>query len=520
MSRTARFLGGLGFGYLHLVAVTLVGLWLTPFLLRHIGQHDLGLWLIITQIVSFLGLLDLGVVTLLPRETAYVAGTRPAGERPQLAPLLARVWRIVLLQVPVVVLAAIVAWRWVPTDWTTGRAPLLLVIVAFVSLFPARVFNALLQGVQDLAFVGRVQLLTWAVSTVITVGLVLAGVGLYAVVLGWVFAQAASAAASALRARRLVPEAFRWTRLASGDREVAAYLRRSAWIGVSQIAQVFLAGTDMLVIGRLLGPAAVVPYSCTTKLVTVLANHPHLLMHAASPALSEMRAGGSRERLAELSAALTIAMLVASGAIASVILAGNQLFVGWWVGAGQFGGWRLTVAAVLMMLLRHWNTASTYTLFCFGHDRRISLTMLGDGIVTLGGTLLLVPALGVIGAPLASILGVACVGLPWNLRQIGRDLDVTVWRVVLRLAPWGLRMGVASAVGGLLAWELAGTGFLGLVGGAALSGAVYAALMMPIVLRPPLRGFFLPAVETARRAVSGWRLRSVGTPTPRESQAE
>jgi O-antigen/teichoic acid export membrane protein len=520
MSRTARFLGGLSFGYLHLVAVTVVGLWLTPFLLRHIGQHDLGLWLIITQIVNFLGLLDLGVVTLLPRETAYVAGTRPVGDRPELAPLLARVWRIVLLQVPVVVLAAIVAWWWVPADWTAGRLPLLLVVVAFVGLFPARVFNALLQGIQDLAFVGRVQLLTWAASTVITVGLVLAGAGLYAVVVGWIVAQAASAAASALRARRLVPEAFTWARLPSGDREAVAYLKRSAWIGVSQIAQVLLAGTDMLVIGRLLGPAAVVPYSCTTKLVTVLANHPHLLMHAASPALSEMRAGGSRERLADLSAALTIAMLVASGAIASVILAGNQLFVGWWVGADQFGGWPLTIAAVLMMLLRHWNTASTYTLFCFGHDRRISLTMLGDGIVTLGATLVLVPVAGVIGAPLASILGVLCVGLPCNLLQIGRDLRLTFPRVVWRLAPWALRMCMAAGVAALLAWKLAGAGFLGLAGGAAAAGVVYAALMAPVVLRPPLRGFFLPAVETARRAASSLRLRCIGTPHAQESRAE
>ena len=50
-------------------------------------------------------------------------------------------------------------------------------------------------------------------------------------------------------------------------------LGRSAWVSLAQIAQVFLNGTDVLIIGKLLGPAAVVPYSCTSKLVTVLANH-------------------------------------------------------------------------------------------------------------------------------------------------------------------------------------------------------------------------------------------------------
>jgi hypothetical protein len=146
--------------------------------------------------------------------------------------------------------------------------------------------------------------------------------------------------------------------------------------------------------------------------------------------------------------------------------------------------------------------------------------MLADGILTLGATLLLVPVVGGIGAPLASILGVLCVGLPCNLVQIGRDLQMTVWRVVWRLAPWALRMCAAAAVAGFLAWELAGTGFFGLATGSAAAGAVYAALMAPIVLRPPLRGFFLPAVETVRRTASSWRLRYIGTPRPRESQAE
>ena len=44
-SRTRRFVGGLSVGYLHTAIVTIVGLWLTPYLLRHLDQHDYGLWL-------------------------------------------------------------------------------------------------------------------------------------------------------------------------------------------------------------------------------------------------------------------------------------------------------------------------------------------------------------------------------------------------------------------------------------------------------------------------------------------
>src|SRR5262249_55509829 len=187
---------------------------------------------------------------------------------------------------------------------------------------------------------------------------------------------------------------------------------RSSWVSVSQVAQVFLNGTDVLIIGKVLGPAAVVPYACTAKLITVLSNHPQLLMQTAAPALSELRAGGDRKRLGDVCAALTRAMLIVSGGVACLVLAVNQMFVQWWVGPSQFGGWRLTLAVVGMMLLRHLNTTKVYALFAFGHERTISLTALGDGAVTLVASALLVHQYGAIGAPIGSLIGVALVGLP------------------------------------------------------------------------------------------------------------
>ena len=46
MSRTHRFVGGVVLGHIHLVLVTVVGLWMTPFLLKFLGQQTLGFWLI------------------------------------------------------------------------------------------------------------------------------------------------------------------------------------------------------------------------------------------------------------------------------------------------------------------------------------------------------------------------------------------------------------------------------------------------------------------------------------------
>ena len=99
--RLGRFVSGLGLGYLHTLVVLAVGLWLTPFLLRQLGTHDYGLWLLASQVLVYLALMDLGVVALVPREVAFAVGERGSVGRgfspaelsvPPLNPAYSRAW--------------------------------------------------------------------------------------------------------------------------------------------------------------------------------------------------------------------------------------------------------------------------------------------------------------------------------------------------------------------------------------------------------------------------------------------
>src|SRR5438093_2554225 len=119
MSRTTRFLSGVGFGYAGQALVMAAALWLTPFYLHRIGQHDYGLWLVCAQIIAYVLLLDLGVVALVPRETAYATGR---GDAAALARVVARASRIVLWQMPVVALAAVGVWWMIPEEWSALRS--------------------------------------------------------------------------------------------------------------------------------------------------------------------------------------------------------------------------------------------------------------------------------------------------------------------------------------------------------------------------------------------------------------
>lgn len=492
MSRTRRILSGTGIAYTHQAAVIILGLWLTPFLLRRVGQHELGLWFVVTQVLGYLALMDLGVVAILPREVAmassYADSTAPGG---LIGSLVAQVRPIVRWQVFGLFAACLLVWFFLPAGWYDLRWPLAIVFLTFVTLYPLRVPTAVLQGLQQLPFLSKVQFVGWALGASTTILLVLAGAGLYGLVGGWAVGMFVPAVVGAWRVRQGWPGVL----AVGGTTPVPQYFRRSLWVSVSQVAQVLLNGSDVLLLARLLGPGAVVPYSCTGKLVTVFANHPQLLMHAAQPALSELRASESKARLAGVASALTQAMLIMSGGLLVVIVPVNQLFVRWWVGAAQYGGGPLTVAFAAMMLLRHWNVATVYTLFCFGYERQISLTSLADGVVSVVATVLLVWKWGPIGAPLGSILGVLLVALPLNTRSVAHEMGMTTFGFLGTIAPLLTRIALVSAAATGVALMSMDDSVVGVALRLTPVALLYAALVFPIAWAGPLRPYLRMALR-------------------------
>lgn len=481
----------------------LVGLWLTPFLLRRVGQHDLGLWLVGGQLIGYLGLLDFGVLAILPREVAHASGLAAETRHHLIAQLVARVREIVRIQVIVIALVAAALVWWLPDEWHGLRLPSALVFAAFVVLYPLRLHAAVLQGLQELPFLSRQQLLGWALGSVTTVALVLAGLRLSALAGGWLVTASVPALAGWWYARR------HWSPLLSfgGKPHVEQFFQRSMWVSVSQISQVLLSGSDILLVGRVLGAAAVVPYSCTGKLIGVFVNQPHLLMHAAQPALSELRASSSKERLANVATALTHAMLMLSGALAIVVLCVNHYFVNWWVGPAQYGGGALTVALAGAMLLRHCNVAVIYTLFCFGYERQLSLTSLADGVVSVGGAAILLWLLGPIGAPLASIAGVVLVSLPVNIRSVAREMGLSATAFMARswlLVVWTLLVGSLAAVAGA---AIGGDSLPQTLAAMTTATGLYLVAVVPIAWRGPLGPYLRRLSPALATTIDGFTAR-------------
>lgn len=496
MTRTRRFLGGVALGYVQQVVYTLVGLWLTRFLLLHVGDRDYGLWLVAAQLLGFLLLLDLGVIALVPRETAFATGRAGgASDTADVGVVAGRTARLVLWQLPLVALAALGVWLFLPAGWAPLRAPLAVVLVAFVALFPARIFQGLLNGLQDLAYLGAASLVSWTAGTTLTVVLVLRGQGIMALAFGWVAQQAVAALAWWWRLARRFPAALprRLERYGPGD--LRDRLVRSGWVSVGQVANVLTAGVDLLLIGTLLGPAAVIPYFCTAKVPVVLGHQVNALAHAAQPALAELRAGETPERVALTTRALAQLLLLGSGGIAVIVLVVNAGFVTWWVGADNYGGFTLTVAILAALLVRHWNTAAVHGLFAFAMDRRISLTSLAEGAAAVGLMVWLVPRIGILGAALAAGGAGLLVALPANALGLRRALGTAGRGLLADVGRFGWRFLPLAALAAVAGRAFPPRTLPALIGATLVAGTVYGLLFLPLARRGPLGVYLEPRLR-------------------------
>jgi O-antigen/teichoic acid export membrane protein len=389
-----------------------------------------------------------------------------------------------------------------PVAWRPLRGPLTAVFAVFAATFPLRVMHGVLLGAQDLAFVGMVAFAQWLVAIAVTLALVANGVGLWAMAIGWAAGQVVSAALWWWRVPRLLPGVLPSRLPFLAWREIQGLLSRGVWFSLSQIANVLLVSTDLLVIGKLLGPAAVVPYAVTGKLIAVLANQPQMFTLSAIPALSDMRQRDERDRMLHTLEALTQLLLLGSGAVACVVLAVNGGFVRWWVGVEQYGGDLLTTAMLCTMLFRHFALSTSLALHSYGnYDRRSSLTSIADGAVSVLAGVALVRLLGPIGATLGSLIGVLLVSLPLNLHVIAREHMLRMSAVLARVAPVAWRAALVAAVvlAGQRAWRPAGPVALALAGAAAV--ALYTLVMLPLLRRHPLNEFVLPRLHRLLQAV-------------------
>src|SRR5579871_5733277 len=130
----------------------LVGIFLSPFILHHLGDEAFGIWVLIFSITGYYGLFDLGIRSSIVRYASKFAAT---GDKEELAKLIntslftyGGVGILSLLITVVLFLYVDNIFRVPPELHSTARWLLLMVGASVAFGFPLGVFGGFLDGLQ------------------------------------------------------------------------------------------------------------------------------------------------------------------------------------------------------------------------------------------------------------------------------------------------------------------------------------------------------------------------------------
>src|SRR5689334_23133997 len=132
------------------------GIVVTARIVKTLGPATWGQWVIGAQVLTYLTLVDFGIVALLPREVAALRGRFGTTGGPAVRALLASAIRAGLGQALLVAVVAVPAALWVPQVDAALRPVLVCCVAVFALCFPLRAFAAHLHGIQDAVAIGSI----------------------------------------------------------------------------------------------------------------------------------------------------------------------------------------------------------------------------------------------------------------------------------------------------------------------------------------------------------------------------
>jgi O-antigen/teichoic acid export membrane protein len=508
MSRTHNYVKGLATGYAATIATIVVGLWLTPFTLRFLDREEYAIFALASDLLMWLGLLDLGITAGLNAQAAQLSG-RPDSERLNRLASTAFFTQNVIVAILLIVGGAMAIGfpHFFPVrqelHQTTTFLMAMLALGSAIA-FSTRTFSALLVANQQIHIDNILKLLLLAIRTVLTVVLLLRGWGLYSLAAANLTATVITSALAVLRTFHLLPGLKIRRHLASWD-VFKGMGSLGIWFSLGSLASLVISSLDRIIAAKIISVESVTTLTLTGRVYVLCGGSLIQLSNTAMPMLGQLLGQGKK---AEAERVFRQIFTVSTGlalVVAASLWAGNQAFVTRWVGARNFGGPVLSLAFALSLIVNSWVFPHRVILVSALIARPQTLCRLVEAAIHLGVSLVLGRYLGLVGVVLGTSLASLLTSL-WYLPLLTARLFERSWSAQMRedglpIVIVGALLAPVAYAGSLLSNLI--RGFPGALFGAGLAGAVGCALLWAVAFDGSTRARLIQNVARGRQTLFG-----------------
>lgn len=426
-----------------------------PLTLSYLDAERYGLWLIISSIIAYLNVTDLGLGLSLRNRVAEARG-REQDDR--VTGLLSTAFStMVVVGSLVAVFGSALAWLLPLGDWfnvtSAGielewRATLTVVALTFAYSLPMKMIIHAQEGFQE-AYVAKGWNVASAVASLVALLLV---VWLKGNMVWLAFATFLLGQAFTLLNMLWFFRAHREVRLSlrAADR---SYIRPLFGQGlqflVIQLMTVVIWQTDNIVVGSVLGPEQVVRYAVAFRLVW----QPLVLLRTVPsslwPAYAEAKAHGDWQWVQQTFRRSTLTTVALASAAACVLFVWGRQFILLWAGPDAVGPSWLLGGLCIYLVAGHWTDCNAIMINAVGRPVQQVYSGSIDGALNLLLSVLLARTVGVAGVAWATVLANLAVSawfLAWAVRRMTQDrVRPPVW-LMLRVVMLPSAATVAAGV--------------------------------------------------------------------------
>lgn len=406
-SQTKLIFQNVSVNYLVTGTELLIGIFMLPFNVAHLGQSAYGLWVLVASITVYFSMFDMGYGVA---QVKFAAKYRAQGDVNALNEIASTMFcmfsgvgLLTFLAAVVIALNLENLFELTPVQVRTGQI-VFLFISAYVSLgFPFSVFGGIVNGFQRQYLNGAVAFVTAIVVALVNVAVLLAGYGLPELVAATTGVRILSYLAYALNAYRVFPELRIRPRLFNRDRlrEVTGF---SVFILIIDLANKLNYSTDTIVLGVFMGTAAVAVWAVAQRLIEIVQRITDQLNAVLFPVVVDSSTVERVDKLQKIliqGTRLSLAMVVP---LATVLGLTARPLVMLWVGPNFEGSVNVIYILSIVVALRVGNATSTVILKGSGLHKILAISNLSMAISNLVLSVLLVRWYGLIGVAIGTLI--------------------------------------------------------------------------------------------------------------------
>jgi O-antigen/teichoic acid export membrane protein len=435
---TARSLvSGVALNYLGVAIVSGIGFFLTPYMIRTLGATSYGVMALSISMLGYASLLDFGIGLSVMKLIADRVNDRDRTETRKIVSTVLVFYSVVGLVVFGAALALFGpisgSFHVPPAQADDFRTCYILAAATIGFTFPQSVFTAVITGHSDFGLQNRFVIGAMLASACGTVWLLQAGKGIVSVSFFALETAIVMFAVKVIVVGRRYGIGF--SRRYVDHRILPKVLAFASWVFVINVASKVIFDTDVIVVGALLGPAAVAVYQVALSPNVVLRKFGEQFNVVALTGASTLQAEGQQAAVRRLFLESTRMTAVIMLPFAIVFGAWGNDFVRLWVGDGFHGAdFALLYLTLAMIAIAIQGTASQI-IMAYSRHKVMAIATACEASANLALSIVLGHRYGVAGVALGTLLPTLVTAFAVSLPYAARLTGCSPWDVALRIVP-------------------------------------------------------------------------------------